>query len=122
MSKFIDEINKIIIEKGSKRRSEIKKRFDDIEIECQSGHIFQISPKLIKDGKWCPACNENFSENIKKILDTIPNGTKLSSLQIHDIQCHIADAVLSGGIRRAAMISLFDIDDEDMLKCKHGEW
>ena len=61
-------------------------------------------------------------ENIKKILDTIPNGTKLSSLQIHDIQCHIADAVLSGGIRRAAMISLFDIDDEDMLKCKNGEW
>lgn len=82
MSKFIDEINKIIIEKGSKRRSEIKKRFDDIEIECQSGHIFQISPKLIKDGKWCPACNENFSENIKKILDILDDNLAVYSTNV----------------------------------------
>ena len=36
--------------------------------------------------------------------------------------CIIADAVLAGGIRRAAMISLFDRDDEEMLTCKAGEW
>lgn len=42
-------------------------------------------------------------------------GRKLESLEVHDICCHIADAVLSGGIRRAAMISLFDKDDNDML-------
>jgi len=36
--------------------------------------------------------------------------------------CHIADAVLSGGIRRAALISLFNLDDEDMLTCKFGNW
>ena len=34
----------------------------------------------------------------------------------------IADAVLSGGIRRSAMIALFDIDDEAMLTCKFGDW
>ena len=38
------------------------------------------------------------------------------------IICHIADAVLSGGIRRAALISLFDLRDNEMLTAKHGSW
>ena len=41
---------------------------------------------------------------------------------MHDIICHIADAVLAGGIRRAALISLFSIDDEEMLAAKTGNW
>jgi ribonucleoside-diphosphate reductase alpha chain len=49
-------------------------------------------------------------------------GRKLKSLEIHDIVCILADCVLAGGIRRAALISLFDKDDTDMLTCKHGEW
>jgi ribonucleoside-triphosphate reductase len=49
-------------------------------------------------------------------------GRQLTTLEVHDIQCHIADAVLAGGIRRAAMISLFDADDMDMLTCKSGNW
>ena len=49
-------------------------------------------------------------------------GRKLSSLEVHDMCCHIADAVLAGGIRRAAIISLFDRDDLDMLSCKSGDW
>lgn len=49
-------------------------------------------------------------------------GKKLSSLEVHDICCHIADAVLAGGIRRAAMICGFDKDDMDMLSCKTGNW
>ena len=60
--------------------------------------------------------------NIRKILNTLEDGEQLSSLQVHDIMCYIADAVLAGGIRRAALISLFDIDDEDMLTCKFGDW
>jgi len=47
---------------------------------------------------------------------------KLSTLDAHDIVCHIADAVLSGGIRRSALICLFDKDDDLMLKCKTGNW
>jgi ribonucleoside-diphosphate reductase alpha chain len=57
---------------------------------------------------------------IEFILDRKLDGDKLTSLEIHDIQCHIADAVLAGGIRRAAMISLFDLDDLDMINCKSG--
>jgi len=60
--------------------------------------------------------------NIQKILDRKQNGDQLTSLEVHDICCYIADAVLSGGIRRSAMISLFDIDDDDMLTCKFGNW
>tara|TARA_R110000744_G_scaffold74254_1_gene148388 strand:- start:5412 stop:7286 length:1875 start_codon:yes stop_codon:yes gene_type:complete len=59
---------------------------------------------------------------IEGILQNIPTGTKLSSIQAHDIMCHIADAVLSGGIRRAAMISLFSADDIEMISCKSGTW
>lgn len=59
---------------------------------------------------------------LQLILDRKKDGEKLTSLEVHDIQCHIADAVLAGGIRRAAMISLFDIDDQEMLTCKFGNW
>jgi ribonucleoside-triphosphate reductase len=47
---------------------------------------------------------------------------KLKSLEVHDIVCMIADCVLSGGIRRAALICLFDRTDKSMLTCKHGNW
>ena len=60
--------------------------------------------------------------NIKKILDTKNDGEKLSPIECHDIICFIADAVLTGGIRRAALISLFSIDDEEMLSAKAGAW
>jgi ribonucleoside-diphosphate reductase alpha chain len=49
-------------------------------------------------------------------------GRKLKPIEVHDMVCHIADAVLSGGIRRAALISLFDKDDLDMLSAKSGAW
>ena len=59
---------------------------------------------------------------IEGILQNMPNGSKLEPIQTHDIMCHLADAVLAGGIRRAAMISLFSADDTKMLSCKAGEW
>tara|TARA_B110000977_G_scaffold72555_2_gene98215 strand:- start:104 stop:2020 length:1917 start_codon:yes stop_codon:yes gene_type:complete len=49
-------------------------------------------------------------------------GRKLKPIEVHDMICHIANAVLSGGIRRAALISLFDKDDLDMLSAKAGMW
>lgn len=49
-------------------------------------------------------------------------GRRLTSLEAHDMLCFIADAVLAGGIRRAAMISLFSPDDAEMMECKSGSW
>lgn len=60
--------------------------------------------------------------NVQRILDRKSNGERLSPIEVHDIICFIADAVYAGGIRRAALISLFDLDDEEMLACKAGEW
>lgn len=59
---------------------------------------------------------------IQKILDSKQNGDKLTDLEVHDIICHIANAVLAGGIRRAALISLFDKDSKAMRTCKAGNW
>jgi len=59
---------------------------------------------------------------IQGILDSKQDRDKLSSVEVHDIVCHIADAVLTGGIRRAALISLFSADDEEMIAAKSGAW
>jgi ribonucleoside-diphosphate reductase alpha chain len=56
------------------------------------------------------------------ILDAKNDGDRLSTIEVHDMVCHIADAVLAGGIRRAALISLFSADDEEMIACKSGNW
>ena len=60
--------------------------------------------------------------NLKSILDTKQEDEKLTPIEVHDMVCHIADAVLAGGIRRAALICLFSADDHDMIACKSGNW
>ena len=59
---------------------------------------------------------------VEGILDGKENGDQLTSIEVHDIVCYIADAVLAGGIRRAALISLFSADDEEMIAAKAGAW
>jgi ribonucleoside-triphosphate reductase len=61
-------------------------------------------------------------DKILGLLETKPVGTRLTSVEVSDIACYIADAVLAGGIRRAAMICLFDINDMPMLAYKKGQW
>jgi len=59
---------------------------------------------------------------LEGMLEIKENGDKLSTLEVHDMVCHIADAVLAGGIRRAALISLFSAGDDEMIGCKAGAW
>ncbi len=59
---------------------------------------------------------------VEGILKDVQTGDKITPIQAHDIMCHIADAVLAGGIRRAALISLFSADDMDMITAKSGNW
>lgn len=70
-------------------------------------------------------------EPLKKSLELIENllqqklnsnDFKLTSLDCHEIICISSDAILSAGVRRSALICLFDKDDELMLKCKTGDW
>ena len=59
---------------------------------------------------------------LKGLLHNKEDGEQLSTIEVHDIVCHIADAVLAGGIRRAALISLFSADDYEMIASKSGNW
>jgi ribonucleoside-triphosphate reductase (thioredoxin) len=59
---------------------------------------------------------------LEGILDSKETGDSLRPIEVHDMMCHIADAVLAGGIRRAALIALFSADDEEMISAKTGNW
>ena len=59
---------------------------------------------------------------LQGMFEAKENGDKLSTIEAHDMICHIADAVLAGGIRRAALISLFSADDQEMISAKSGNW
>lgn len=60
-------------------------------------------------------------DNANKVLASAV-GRKLKPIEVHDIMCHIAYCVQSGGIRRASLIALFDKGDSEMLTCKSGDW
>ena len=49
-------------------------------------------------------------------------GRKLTSIECHDLMCFIADIVVSGGVRRSAMISLSNLSDDRMRNAKNGQW
>ena len=76
------------------------------------------------DGKFVAPGAKPLHDAIVKINKIMQGaiGRKLQSIEIHDICCHIASSVISGGVRRSAMIAMFDRDDELMLKCKTGNW
>ena len=100
---------------GSKRSSKIKFDYSDIR---PKGAL------LVTSGGKAPGPQplRECLVKIKGLLDAKENGEQLSSVEVHDIICHIADAVLAGGIRRAALISLFSAYDEEMIACKTGNW
>lgn len=49
-------------------------------------------------------------------------GSTMRSLDAHDIMCAVGAAAVSGGVRRTAMIALFDYDDKEMMHCKDGDF
>lgn len=87
------------------------------------GSIRSRGSYLVTTGSKAPG-----PEPLKKMLElveaklNIAIGRQLTDLELHDIICIVSDAVLAGGIRRAALISLFDRDSKAMLTCKHGDW
>lgn len=69
-----------------------------------------------------PAPLRNCLSKIQGLIESKPIGSKLQTWEVSDIACIIADAVLAGGIRRSAMIALFDINDDHMLGYKWKEF
>ena len=93
-------------------------------IEFDFSDIRPKGARLITSGGKAPG-PQPLKECILKltgILEAKETGDAITTLEAHDMVCHIADAVLAGGIRRAALISLFNADDEPMISCKSGNW
>lgn len=67
---------------------------------------------------------EAFDDLIKFTIDkfTKAQGRQLTPLECHDLCCKIADITICGGVRRSALISLSDLDDQEMAVAKSGEW
>ena len=68
---------------------------------------------------------KNAHIKIKKLFDKIVEKnkqTRVKPIDAYDILMHCSDAVLSGGIRRAATSVVFDHDDEEMMNAKTGNW
>ena len=100
---------------GDKRTSKINFDYTDIRPK---------GARLVTSGGKAPGPQplKECLIKIEGILNGKQDGTQLTSLETHDIICHIADAVLAGGIRRAALISLFSAADDEMISCKSGDW
>jgi len=94
-----------------------------MEVEFDYRDIRPKGAMLITSGGKAPGPQplKDCIHKLKSVLDEA-KGRKLSTLEVHDLMCYIADAVLAGGIRRAALISLFSMDDLDMMSCKVGTW
>lgn len=82
--------------------------------------IREKGSSLITSGGKAPGAQplKDCVEMMTKMLNRKSDGDKLTSIEVHDLICTIADAVLVGGIRRAALICLFSKDDNEMLNCK----
>ena len=100
---------------GDRRTSKIKFDYTDIRPK---------GARLVTSGGKAPGPQplKECLVKIQGILDEKQDGSHLTSLEAHAIVCHVADAVLAGGIRRAALISLFSAYDEEMIACKSGNW
>lgn len=59
--------------------------------------------------------------NLEKVLEGAV-GRKLRAIEVSDMVCYMADAVLAGGIRRAATLGLFTASNIEMLTAKSGNW
>jgi len=100
----------------------VKNLYDGKDFDFEYGAIRPWGALI--DGKFKAPGHEPLKLCHEKIREIFYHavGRKLKSIEIHDIMCHIADSVISGGVRRSAMIALFDQNDDDMLKCKTGTW
>jgi ribonucleoside-diphosphate reductase alpha chain len=98
--------------------------FGGSKIEFDFSDIRPKGARLVTSGGKAPGAQplKECLIKLEGIFDSKEDGEKLRPIEVHDIVCHIADAVLAGGIRRAALISLFSATDEEMIGCKSGAW
>jgi ribonucleoside-diphosphate reductase alpha chain len=103
---------------------EVKSQFEGTrEIEFDYSDIRGPEELIASSGRKAPG-PEKLAYCLAKIREIFEGarGRKLRPIEVHDICCWIAWCVVAGGVRRSAMISLFSLDDEEMMNCKAGAW
>lgn len=101
----------------------MKTWFDGSDVEFDFSLLRPVGARLkIMGGK---------SSGPKPLMDLIAfakrivfkrQGRRLKNIDAHDIICKIGECVVSGGVRRSALISLSDLDDQDMCNSKNGQF
>lgn len=100
----------------------LKQWFDGHDVEFDYSNIREAGkPLKVKGGR--ASGPGPFKELLDFTRERIISrkGKKLRTIDAHDIACKIGECIVSGGVRRTALISLFDIDDQEMRDCKNGE-
>jgi ribonucleoside-triphosphate reductase len=105
---------KVLIESHFRNKKRIRFDFSDIR---------EKGAELITSGGKAPGPDplRTCLQHVERVLFNA-KGREVKPIEAHDLMCFIADAVLAGGIRRAALISLFSRDDTEMLNSKSGSW
>jgi ribonucleoside-triphosphate reductase (thioredoxin) len=99
--------------------------FNGVDMQFKYDKVRPAGARLKTKGGWASG-----PEPLRSLLafcrDTISKhwavGGRLSPLEAHDIVCKIGEVVVVGGVRRSALLSLFDLDDREMLHCKDGRF
>lgn len=101
----------------------IQSYLDGVNLELSYHLIRPAGTPLRTSGGRAPG-HLKLKDSLEHIRDVMNGamGRKLHPVECHRIMCHAADAVLSGGIRRSAMICLFSLDDSEMMHLKTGNW
>lgn len=101
----------------------VRSYLDGVNLEFAYHQIRAAGSPLRTSGGRAPG-HLKLKESLERIRGVLgaAQGRKLRPIECHRILCHAADAVLSGGIRRSAMICLFSLDDSEMMHAKTGNW
>ena len=104
---------KVLVESHFHRKEKIRFDYNDIRDK---------GAELVTSGGKAPGPEplRRCIQNVARVLAGAV-GRHLRPIEAHDMICFIADAVLAGGIRRAALICLFSRCDTEMLNCKHPD-
>jgi ribonucleoside-diphosphate reductase alpha chain len=128
-NKIVKNFDKVIVVEDSKEGwgNALKTLFDDLYSgKHPKWDLSKVRPsgarlKTFGGRASGPAPLDNLFKFLVKVFYNA-QGRKLSALECHDTCCAIANAVIVGGVRRSAMISLSDLGDREIAMCKSGAW
>jgi len=97
--------------------------FNGYDVEFDVSEVRKAGTPLLTKGGFASGPDPFIfaTEKIKEIVFSRQN-KYLTTLNVYDICCYIASMIISGGVRRSAMICLFDEDDDEMFNAKSDNW